>query len=62
MKMTNTEFNLIITGLLCIILIMNIIMKLCYSNEVMDYFLNIIFFTLFGIGISDHIKKFLISE
>ena len=62
MKMTDREFHLIITGLLIIILVVNIHMKFYYHNEVIEYFLDIIFFTIFGMGIGDHIKKLIITK
>ena len=62
MKMTDREFHLIITGLLIIILVVNILLKFYYHNEVTEYFLDIIFFTIFGIGIGDYIKKLIITK
>lgn len=61
MNMTNKEFHLLITGLLCIILGVNILLKYYYHNEVTEYFLDILFFTIFGIGISDFIQRLLIK-
>lgn len=62
MNMTKKEFHLILTGLLCIILAANIIMKHYYHSEVTEYFLNIIFFTIFGIGIGDFIQNLIVKQ
>ena len=61
MNMTNKEFHLLTTVLLCIILGMNILLKYYYHNEVTEYFLDMLFFTIFGIGISDFIQRLLIK-
>ena len=61
MNMTKREFQLILTGLLCIILVVNILMKYFYPNEVIQYFLDALFFIIFGIGISDVIQRALIK-
>jgi len=61
MKMTNKEFHVIITGVLCLILGVNILMKYFYHNPVTEYVLDMLFFTVFGIGISDFIQKLILN-